>query len=97
MRAIETGRTVLIASTSGISGVVGPDGKVEHKSGQFVPDVYVASVPVRDGQDPGDRVGGWPQWLLTGLGIWGAVLALGRARRGRPGRPGEPSGGDPQH
>ena len=48
MRAIETGRTVLIASTSGISGVIRPDGTVEHKSAQFVPDVYVATVPVRD-------------------------------------------------
>ncbi len=81
MRAIETGRTVLIASTSGISGVIRPDGTVEHKSGQFVPDVYVASVPVRDGHTLASTLGGWPQWILTGLGILGS-----RARAGRPAR-----------
>lgn len=81
MRAIETGRTVLIASTSGISGVVRPDGTVEHKSSQFVPDVYVASVPVRDATTLATRLGGWPQWILTGLGLLGVVLALAARRR----------------
>jgi apolipoprotein N-acyltransferase len=85
MRAIETGRTVLIASTSGISGVVRPDGTVEHKSAQFVPDVYVASVPVRDTQTLATTLGGWPQWILTGLGILGVVLALVAGRRRRTG------------
>jgi apolipoprotein N-acyltransferase len=83
MRAIETGRTVLIASTSGISGVIRPDGTVEHKSAQFVPDVYVADVPVRDGHTPATTLGGWPQWILTGLGLLGLVLALVNRRRRR--------------
>ena len=83
MRAIETGRTVLIASTSGISGVIRPDGTVEHKSAQFVPDVYVATVPVRDSQTLATTLGGWPQWILTGLGLLGIVLALVDRRRRR--------------
>jgi apolipoprotein N-acyltransferase len=82
MRAIETGRTVLIASTSGISGVVRPDRTVDHKSAQFVPDVYVANVPVRDGHTLATTLGGWPQWILSGLGLLGLVLALVN-RRGR--------------
>ncbi|GAA0945260.1 apolipoprotein N-acyltransferase [Kribbella koreensis] len=90
MRAIETGRTVLIASTSGISGVINPDGKVEHKSGQFVPDVYVAKVPVRDQKTLATTLGGWPQWILTGLGILGAVLALLARRKPRTEDPGNP-------
>jgi apolipoprotein N-acyltransferase len=95
MRAIETGRTVLIASTSGISGVIRPDGTVEHKSAQFVSDVYVASVPVRDGQTLATTLGGWPQWILSGLGIIGAALALLARRRNRknadPGTPPAPA------
>ena len=83
MRAIETGRTVLIASTSGISGVIRPDGTVEHKSAQFVPDVYVATVPVRDARTLATTLGGWPQWILTGLGLLGIVLALVAGRRRR--------------
>jgi apolipoprotein N-acyltransferase len=81
MRAIETGRTVLIASTSGISGVIRPDGTVEHKSAQFVPDVYVATVPVRDGHTLATTIGAWPQWILTGLGLLGIALALVKRRR----------------
>ena len=95
MRAIETGRTVLIASTSGISGVVRPDGSVEHKSGQFVPDVYVAQVPVRDSKTLATTLGGWPQWILTGLGIMGAVLALLARRRTRSADPGTPPAATP--
>jgi apolipoprotein N-acyltransferase len=87
MRAIETGRTVLIASTSGISGVINPNGKVEHKSGQFVPDVYVAKVPVIDRVTLATRLGGWPQWILTGLGILGALVALLGGRKPRTGNP----------
>ncbi|WP_020386165.1 apolipoprotein N-acyltransferase [Kribbella catacumbae] len=83
MRAIETGRTVLIASTSGISGVINPNGKVEHKTGEFVRDVYIAQVPVRDGKTLATTLGGWPQWILTGLGILGAVLALLARRKPR--------------
>jgi apolipoprotein N-acyltransferase len=95
MRAIETGRTVLIASTSGISGVIRPDGTVEHKSSQFVPDVYVASVPVRDGKTLATMVGGWPQWILTGLGIIGAVLALLARRNRKDPDPGTPPAATP--
>ncbi|TWD84265.1 apolipoprotein N-acyltransferase [Kribbella amoyensis] len=95
MRAIETGRTVLIASTSGISGVVRPDGTVEHKSGQFVPDVYVASVPARDAHTLATRLGGWPQWILTGLGIMGAVVALVSRRRRTDPDPGTPPAATP--
>jgi apolipoprotein N-acyltransferase len=95
MRAIETGRTVLIASTSGISGVINPDGRVEHKSGQFVPDVYVAKVPVRDEKTLATRLGGWPQWILTGLGILGAVLALLARRKPRTEDPGNPPAATP--
>jgi apolipoprotein N-acyltransferase len=83
MRAIETGRTVLIASTSGISGVIRPDGTVEHKSAQFSRDVYVAQVPLKDGQTLATVIGGWPQWILSALGLLGLVLALVARRRTR--------------
>ncbi len=95
MRAIETGRTVLIASTSGISGVIRPDGTVEHKSGQFVSDVYVASVPVRDAKTLATTLGGWPQWILSGLGIIGVALALLARRNRKAADPGTPPASAP--
>ncbi len=87
LRAIETGRTVLIASTNGISGVIHPDGRIEHKSAQGVRDIYVAKVPVRDGTTLATWLGPWPQWILAALGLAGAVLALVRRRRLRSSRP----------
>jgi apolipoprotein N-acyltransferase len=98
MRAIETGKTVLVASTNGISGVIRPDGTVEHKSAQSTADVYVTTVPVRDGNTLATTLDGWPQWILTGLGIMGAVLVLVTRRRQRPTTPPvapAPSSGEP--
>jgi apolipoprotein N-acyltransferase len=101
LRAIETGRTVLVASTNGISGVIHPDGRIEHKSAQGVRDVYVTKVPVRDGTTLATKLGPWPQWILTALGLAGVVLALVRRRRLRssrrpapPAPPGEHDGHD---
>lgn len=81
LRAIETGRTVLVASTNGISGVIHPNGSVEHKSAQSVRDVYVATVPVRDGDTLATVLGPWPQWILAGIGLLGVVPALAGRRR----------------
>src|SRR4029450_5274380 len=90
LRAIETGRTVLVTSTNGISGVIHPDGRIEHKSAQGVRDVYVAKVPVRDGTTLATKLGPWPQWILTALGLAGVVLALVRRPRLRSSRPPAP-------
>ena len=65
LRAVETGRDVLVASTNGISGVIHPDGAVEHKSGQGVADVYVTEVPVRTAKTLATVLGPWPQWILA--------------------------------
>ncbi|GAA1596337.1 MULTISPECIES: apolipoprotein N-acyltransferase [Kribbella] len=96
MRAIETGRTILIASTSGISGVIRPDGSVEHKSAQFTRDVYVANVPLQDGHTLATTLGGWPQWVLTALGLLGLVLAMVARRRTRQDATPPPAAGSAQ-
>ncbi len=83
LRAIETGRDVLVASTNGISGVIHPNGAIEHKSRQGVPDVYVTEVPVRTAKTFATVLGPWPQWIITALGLLGAVLAIARLRRRR--------------
>jgi len=81
LRAIETGRTVLVASTNGISGVIHPDGSVEHRSRQSVADVYVASVPIRTDRTLASALGPWPQWLLSVVALVGLGLAMVERRR----------------
>lgn len=79
LRAVEHGRTVLVASTSGVSAVVDPDGTVRAESGLFEPAVFVADVTLREDRTVATRLGSGPEWVLTGLGL--LALGLGLVRR----------------
>lgn len=84
LRAVEHGRAVLVAATSGISAVIAPDGRLVDVSDEFTADVLTASVPLRDELTVADRVGQTPEWALTGLGLLAVVFGgLGRRRAGR--------------
>lgn len=82
LRAIEHGRTVVVASTSGISGVVAPDGEVVAKTPEFVQEVVVETVAARTDLTLATRVGAWPELALALLGLGAVVVAASR----RPGR-----------
>ncbi|MFC4907514.1 apolipoprotein N-acyltransferase [Actinomadura gamaensis] len=83
LRAVEHGRTILVAATSGISAIVAPDGRMIARSKEFVPALQVATVPARTSRTMADRLGALPEWALT-LAALGAVAAgLGSARRRR--------------
>jgi apolipoprotein N-acyltransferase len=86
LRAVEHGRTVVVAATSGISAVVAPDGSVVHRSELFTPDVFVEPIAQRSQRTLAERLGGGPELLLTVLAL-GAVAAavvpaLARRRTG---------------
>ncbi|NKZ09300.1 apolipoprotein N-acyltransferase [Actinomadura latina] len=74
LRAVEHGRTILVAATSGISAIVAPDGRMLAESREFVPDIQVRTVPARTARTLSDRLGAAPEWALAALGL-GAVLA----------------------
>ncbi len=80
LRAIEHGRTVLVASTSGISGVVAPDGSVVAQTPEFVQEVLVETVVARSDQTIATRVGSWLEWALTLIGFGAVGFALMRRR-----------------
>ncbi|MGY1915116.1 apolipoprotein N-acyltransferase [Blastococcus sp. SYSU DS0973] len=82
VRAVEVGRTVAVAATSGISAIVAPDGTVVRSSELFEPDVFVEEIAQRDDRTVAQRLGAAPEWLLTAVGLGAALWALGR-RRGR--------------
>lgn len=83
LRAVEHGRTVLAASTVGISAIIAPDGTVLARSKIFTQQVLEAKVPLRSELTVADRVGGWSELLLSALGCLGLALASGRWLRGR--------------
>ena len=75
VRAVEHGRTVLVAATSGVSAVIAPDGTVEQHSTLFTPDALVARVPLRSGTTLATRLGPVPEWVLVALGLSGIGLS----------------------
>jgi apolipoprotein N-acyltransferase len=80
LRAVEHGREVLVASTSGISGVIAADGSTVTSTEEFTAQVVVESVPLRTGLTWGTRTGGW---VGAGLAVLGAAGITGGLLAGR--------------
>ncbi|HLM06119.1 MAG TPA: apolipoprotein N-acyltransferase [Blastococcus sp.] len=89
LRAVEFGRTVAVAATSGISAIVAPDGTVTRSSDLFEPAVFVEQIAQRSSTTVAQRLGASPEWALTAVGA-GALVAAVRPellrRWGRRGR-----------
>lgn len=79
VRAVETGRSVVVAATSGVSALIAPDGSVIADSGIFTPDLLQTDLELRDGQTLAVRFGAWPQRLVVVLTV-GAFLYVLRRR-----------------
>lgn len=85
LRAVEHGRAVVIAATSGISAVIEPDGSVEQQSKLATAAELEANVPLRDTLTVADRVGAAPEWVLSiaGLLAVGAAVGIATVRKRR--------------
>jgi apolipoprotein N-acyltransferase len=81
LRAVEHGRTVVVAATSGISAVIEPDGRVARRSAIFTRDVLVADVPVRAAHTLATRLGLLPEIALSLLGAGALLAGVRQARR----------------
>lgn len=83
-RAMETGRTVVVASTNGISGVIGPDGTVRSQLEPRTTDVTVAQVALVEAHTPAVQDGALIQRVLCLMGaVAVAIAAAGAVRRRR--------------
>ncbi|GLZ28397.1 apolipoprotein N-acyltransferase [Lentzea sp. NBRC 105346] len=81
VRAVEHGRAVVIAATSGVSAIVQPDGSVTQRTSLFTPDALVANLPLRGETTLATRLGAWPEWVLTAAGVLAFVFCLVRRRK----------------
>ncbi|HTY71156.1 MAG TPA: apolipoprotein N-acyltransferase [Actinomycetes bacterium] len=79
LRAVEHGRWVLIAATSGISAAIAPDGRVVQRTQLFTPATVVQQVRLSDSRTLADRLGNTVELLLVLVGV-GAVVLGGRRR-----------------
>jgi apolipoprotein N-acyltransferase len=83
LRAVEHDRTMVVASTSGISGIITPDGHVLDHSAEFTPVLQVERVPLRTSRTISDHLGAAPEWVLALLGFAAAAIAAWRTRTSR--------------
>lgn len=96
LRAIETGKWAVVASTNGVTGVIDPTGRVVDRADKRTTAVLVDRVALTDGTTPGTRYGVWIGrvcLLASAVGLLPVVLAYGRDRRRR--RAGRRRGGQP--
>ena len=76
IRAVEHGRTVVVAATSGLSAIISPDGSLMARSTLFTAQSLVTSVPLRTSITVADRIGGWSELVLVVLGALGLLSAV---------------------
>jgi apolipoprotein N-acyltransferase len=79
MRALEAGRFLMRATNTGITALIGADGRVEKKIPQFDPGVLRGEVQPRTGLTPYARLGNWPVVMLA-LATFFVALVVRRTR-----------------
>lgn len=82
MRAIETGRTIAVASTTGVSAFINPDGSLQSSLDQGQTGSLVQTVALRNEPLPSERLGVLTTLLLCVVGAISILLGafLGRRR-----------------
>jgi apolipoprotein N-acyltransferase len=92
IRAVESDRAVVYASTTGESTIIAPDGALIAHSGVWQQAILDARVPLVSHRTLASRVGAWPEYLIVALTVlalgWAALRTL-RSRRTRPEPPPE--------
>jgi apolipoprotein N-acyltransferase len=79
VRAVETGRQVVVAATNGISGVIDRDGTVRERAAIRTQDTVVETISLTRAVPPGIRVSPVLGWLCWGTAALGLGLSLAPA------------------
>jgi len=83
LRAIETGRWLVVAATNGVSGVIAPDGTVVASAPTRSQAALIERVGLTTSLPPSVRIGPWSGRLCALLTVLGLALALVPYRRHR--------------
>jgi apolipoprotein N-acyltransferase len=81
IRAVESDRAVVVASTTGVSAIVAPDGRLITHSGTWQQAVLEARVPLITHRTWADDAGAWPEWVIVALTALALLAAARRYRR----------------
>ncbi len=84
LRAVEHGRWVLVAATSGVSATIAPDGDVVQRAEIFTSAQLVQQVRLSDALTPADRLGAFPELIIAviafGAVVWSGTVGTRRRR-----------------
>jgi len=69
IRAVESDRAVVVASTTGVSAVIAPDGTLVAHTGTWRQAILESRVPLLHTITLADRVGARPEYLITALTV----------------------------
>lgn len=83
IRAVEHGRSVLIAATSGVTAIIAPDGTVTAQAPLLAPSQIVGEVPLRDSQTIATRIGAIPEWIILAATLLAVLFCVITSRRDR--------------
>ena len=83
LRALQAGRGVVVASTTGVSGFIEPDGTVTARMEEGERGYLVQEVSLRTGRTPSTVLGAIPEILAGGVLLTGLVIAVYVHRRRR--------------
>jgi apolipoprotein N-acyltransferase len=83
IRAVEHDRAVVVASTTGYSAIVAPDGHLITSSGTWRQAELEAKVPLLSYTTLADRVGSWPEYAIVALTLTAFAFVAIRQHRGR--------------
>jgi apolipoprotein N-acyltransferase len=81
IQAIESDRAVVVASTTGVSAIVAPDGRLITHSGFWQQTELEARVPLITHLTPADVVGAWPEYVIVALTVAALLAALTLRRK----------------
>ncbi|MGF6888359.1 apolipoprotein N-acyltransferase [Nocardia sp. GAS34] len=84
IRAVEHGRAVVVAATTGVSAIITADGSVRAQTSKFVPAWLEASLPLRHTTTPATASGPWPEWMLCIVSAIAVVASAIRRRTSLP-------------
>jgi apolipoprotein N-acyltransferase len=89
IRAVEFDRAVVVASTTGYSAIVAPDGHLISRTTMWTQAELEARVPLLTYDTLAERLGAWPEWAIVAATTLALCLAIGQAgiarRRSRSG------------
>jgi apolipoprotein N-acyltransferase len=77
IRAIEFDRSMVVAGTTGVSAIIGPDGRMLVRSRTWQRAVLEARVPLLSNATLAERLGEWPEIVFSALAVAALVAAAG--------------------